>query len=73
MIKSHYEFGSTIMYSCFTNQQIEILQRLQNKAMRVILRCNRYISIEYMLKSVKWLNVKQRLKLNTPDFVKKEK
>ena len=40
MIKPHFEFGSTIMYSCCANQQIEKLQRLQNKAMRVILRCN---------------------------------
>ena len=40
--------------------------------MRFILRCNRYTSIECMLESLKWLNVKQRLKLNTLNFIKKK-
>ena len=71
MIKPHFKFGSTIMYSCYTNQQIERLQRLQNKAIRLILRCNKFTSTEYMLESLKCLNVK-RLKLNTLNFIKKK-
>lgn len=73
MVKPHFEFGSTILYSCCTINQIERLQKLQNKAMRVILKCNRYTSINFMLESLKWLNIKQRLQLNTINFIQKIK
>ena len=41
--------------------------------MHTILKCNRYTSIEYMLDTFKWLNVKQRLQLNTIVFIQKIK
>lgn len=70
MIKPHFEFGSSILYSCCTTQQVERLQKLQNRA---ILKCNRYTAINFMLESLKWLNVKQRLTLNTLKFIQKMK
>lgn len=73
MIKPHFEFGSTIIYTCCTKTQIERLQKLQNKAMRSILNCNRYTSIQYMLNSLKWLNITQRLEFNTLNFIQKMK
>lgn len=73
MIKPHFEFGSTILYTCCTKTQIERLQKLQNKAMRSILKCNRYTSIQHMLDSLKWLNITQRLEFNTLNFIQKMK
>lgn len=73
MIKPHFEFGSTIVYSCCTVQQVERLQKLQNRAMRTILKCNRYTSINFMLSALKWLNIRQRITLNTLDFIQKIK
>ena len=69
IIQPHFEFGSTILYNCCTETHINRLQKLQNKAMRTILRCNRYTSINTMLTTLKWLNIKQRLKLNTLKFI----
>lgn len=73
IIKPHFEFGSTIIYTCCNINQIERMQKLQNKAMRIILKCNRYTHINEMLGSLKWMNVKQRLELNTLNFIKKMK
>ena len=42
MMNTHFEFGSTILYTCCQTTQIEILQKLQNNAMRSILKYNRY-------------------------------
>lgn len=41
--------------------------------MRSILKCNRYTSIQFMLESLKWLNIQQRLKFNTICFIQKIK
>lgn len=41
--------------------------------MRTILKCNRYTPIQLMLDALKWLNIKQRLTLNTLKFVFKMK
>ena len=32
-IEFHFEYGSTILYTCCTDDQINRLQKLQNKAM----------------------------------------
>lgn len=40
------------------------LQILQNRAMRIILKCNSYTAISDMLRSLGWLSVTQRLKFN---------
>lgn len=73
IIKPHFEFGSTILYTCCLETQIERMQKLQNKAMRCILKCNRYTPISVMLDSLQWLNIKQRLEMNTLCFVQKMK
>ena len=41
--------------------------------MRTILKCNRFTWIEYMLDTLKWLNVKYRLQLSTIAFIQKMK
>ena len=64
IIKPHFEFRSTILYSCCSGQQIIRLQKLQNKAMRAILKVNRLISTSWMLDKLKWLNIRKRLQVN---------
>ena len=73
MINPHFKYDSTTLFTCCTANQIERLQKLQNTAMRIVLKVNRYTSIHYMLESLKWLNVEQQLKLNTPNFIYKIK
>lgn len=71
IIKPHFEYGSTILYTCCVKEQLDRLQKLQNKAMRTILKCSRYTPINVMLNMLRWLNIKQRLELNTLTFIKK--
>ena len=70
MIKPHFEYGSTILFTCCTAHQIGRLQKLQLRAMRIILNVNRCTSIHFMMESLKQLNVEQRLKLNTQHFIR---
>ena len=65
MIKPHFEYCSTILYTCCNQSQLNRLQMLQNKCMRTILKMRRDTSIEFMLQTLKWLNIEQKLKLNT--------
>ena len=73
MLKPHFEYGSTILYTCCTEQQLTRLQKLQNKAMRSILQLNRYTPTTFMLDALRWLNVHKRSELNTLNFIQKMK
>lgn len=46
-------------------------KKLQNKAMRSILQCDRYANISTVLKILKWISVAQGLKYQTFIFIKK--
>lgn len=46
---------------------------MQNKAMRVILQCNRYTPINNMLQTLNFMTVKQRVLLKTLQFIYKIK
>lgn len=72
IIKPHFEFCSTILYMG-NDENINRLQKLQNKAMRAILRCSFYTPIRWMLACLKWLNIKQRILFNAAVFVFKMK
>lgn len=72
MVKPHFEYCSTLM-AFSNNDTLERLQKLQNRGMRIILKCGRYTQINRMLASLKWLNIKQRFKLNVLVFVFKMK
>lgn len=73
IIKPHFEFCSTILYTCCADSQLERMQKLQNKAMRSIIGCNRFTPIQHMLQTLKWLDIRQRLQLNTLLFIHKMK
>lgn len=64
IIAPHFEYCSSIM-SLFNVGEFEELQKLQNRAMRIILRCKKTTSVELMLDTLKWMNVKQRIMYRT--------
>lgn len=45
LISPHIEYCSTILFNLNQNEICKI-QKLQNKAMRIILKCNRYTPIK---------------------------
>lgn len=72
IIKPHFEFCSTILYMG-NIESIRRLQILQNKAMRSILNCGYYTSIEWMLSCLRWMSINQRIVYNAILFVFKMK
>jgi hypothetical protein len=63
LVLPHFDYGSTI-WGGTTNTQLDRLQRIQNRAMRIILRCNRRTRVFDMLSSLRWMNVRQRIHFN---------
>lgn len=60
IIAPHFEYCPTILH--YLNQgDKSILQILQNKGMRIILKVNQYTRIEVMLDALKFMNINQRL------------
>lgn len=57
------DFVATILLSC-NDGDINRLQKMQNKAMRVILRVSKYTPIQEMLDALYFLSVKQRIVYN---------
>jgi predicted DNA binding CopG/RHH family protein len=51
-----------------TNTQIEELQKIQNKRMRILLLVKRDTRINIMLEKLELLSVKQRIQVNTLNF-----
>lgn len=70
IIQPHFDYCASIL-NFLDNNSIEVFQKLQNRGMRVILRCNRYTPIRTMLNVLDWLSVKQRLRYFTLIFIYK--
>ena len=68
IINPHFQYCSTILF-LLSNSEINVLQKKQNQALRIILKCNRYTSINSMLDRVNMFSVKQILTLNTLIFI----
>lgn len=64
LVSPNFDFCSTI-YLNGTKEQIDQLQKLQNRAMRIILKCDRLTHRADMLNSLNWLSVNQRINYNT--------
>ena len=54
------DYGSPILYTCFKDEQINKLQELQKHAIRTILKCYRFTSVQYMLDTLKWTLIKKK-------------
>lgn len=63
MTAPNLDYVSTILLSC-NDGDINRLQKMQNKAMRVILKVSRYTPIVDMLDALYFLSVKQRIVYN---------
>ena len=72
IIQPHYDYCSTLYINC-TKEQIESMQKLQNRAMRYILKCEYRTPSDFMLKSLNWMNVSQRINYNVMLLVYKMK
>lgn len=67
-----FDYCSTLYLNC-TKEQIETMQKLQNRAMRYVLKCDYRTSSEIMLKALDWMSVTQRIKYNVIVLVYKMK
>lgn len=72
IIAPHYDYCSTILFLA-TNQEIDQLQKLQNRAMRIILNAGPLEHIKDMLNKCNLLSVKQRIYFNVLKFMFKIK
>lgn len=70
IILPHFQYCSTLLYT-MNKSQIANLQIIQNKAMRIILSCNKYAPICRMLNMLKWWPINKKLKFNTLVFIYK--
>lgn len=66
----HFIYCGTILH--LANQEsLNRLQKLQNRAMRIVLKMDKYTSIGRMLGVLEWLNVRQLLEYQVLVFIKK--
>lgn len=72
LIAPHFDYCSTIFLS-IGETELNLLQKAQNRAMRAIIRCNKYTPIKQMLSALHFFNVRQRIALNTLIFIHKMK
>lgn len=61
IILPHFNYCSSLLISC-TKNDIDRLQIQQNKAMRIILNCNKYTPIGDMLQTLGWLTIWESIK-----------
>lgn len=63
IILPHFNYCSTILFLC-NQQQLQRLQILQNRGMRIILKCGIRTHIRDMLNKLKWMNIRNCLTYN---------
>lgn len=64
IVAPHFDYCNTIMVN-FSKFNIQRLQKIQNRAMRAILRCDRYTPIKSMLEALCFMSIQQRIYYNT--------
>lgn len=60
IISPHFEYCPSLLFTCNKNE-IDLLQKQQNKAMRIVLRCPKDTSVKSMLNELQLLSVRQRI------------
>jgi hypothetical protein len=68
IIAPHFEYCATLLVG-MGETQLNKLQIAQNRAMRVILQCNRFTKIEHMLQALQFMSIRQRLCYNVNVFI----
>lgn len=64
IIAPHFEYCASLLSTC-NKGELGRLQKLQNRAMRIVLRCRKRTHVQDMLDALQWLNVKQRIMYRT--------
>ena len=64
IILPHIDYCSTVWGSSPHKKDLVRLQRIQNRAMRIILQCHHRTHVLDVLKALKWMSIKQRLLYN---------
>lgn len=64
IIAPHFDYCATILFMS-GKEELDRMQKLQNRAMRVILKVNKYSKISEMLDTLHFMNVKQRIVYNS--------
>lgn len=72
IVLPHFVFGATILYLARMSD-LKRMQVLQNRAMRVIIGCDRYTRIEWMLERLGWIRVGELLECAALSFIHKTK
>src|SRR3978361_249622 len=70
IILPNFQYCSTIYIAC-NKEDIEKMQKIQNRAMRLILNCDYYTHTEHMLKMLNWLSISQMIKFNVLIYIYK--
>ncbi len=68
IILPHFNYCSTILFLLNQNE-LNRLQKLQNRAMPIILSCSKYTSINLMLETLRWMPFKSLLLRNALIFI----
>lgn len=72
IIAPHFQYCASVL-SMFNAEDFQKLQIQQNKAMRLVLRCRKRTSINWMLETLGWFNIRQRIMFLTMTMVFKIK
>lgn len=64
IIAPHFEYCSTLMLN-YNQAQLKNLQKVQNRAMRIVLGVNKHTNIKTMLDVLGWMSIHQRVIYNT--------
>lgn len=63
VIQPNFDYCSTL-YLNTTNEQIVNMQKIQNRGMRIILKCDFLTPKKFMLDALGWLSIAQRIRYN---------
>lgn len=63
-IDTHFEYCATLLLAC-KKEQIKQLQKLQNRAMRMILKCEFRTPKKFMLNALNLMSIEQKIKYNS--------
>ena len=69
LILPHIDYCSTVWSTSLRKSDLARLQRIQNRAMRIILDCHPRTHITDMLDTLKWMSINQRLNFNLGIFL----
>jgi len=71
IITPHFEYSNATPITSMSETRLGRLQRAQNRAMRVMLHCDRHTKTKHMLQALQFMSVRQRLCYSVCIFIYK--